>query len=374
MPASKGNRGRLLQVARSRRFEGWAGHATALALVLIAAAVGLALRDALSNGALLLFLPVILGVSIGGGIGPGLAAAALSVSAALYVAGPVDIGWVHAMFAVIALATALFGALVRATLRSRDTVEAALASSEAHLRSILDTVLDATVVIDQHGKIVSFNAAAVRQFGYEEAEVAGRNVHILMPEPYQREHDGYIHRYLDTGEKRIIGVGRVVVGRRKDGSTFPMKLAVGETTSGGKTFFTGFIRDLTEREQSEATLQEIQGELARLARLSELGEMASTLAHELNQPLAAIANYAQGCVRLLRNMDDAVANRMKEPLEEMARQSIRAGGIIHHLREFVTRGETEKSPVDVRRLIEEAGALALVGSREQGMRSIFDFA
>ena len=166
----------------------------------------------------------------------------------------------------------------------------------------------------------------------------------------------------------------MVVGRRKDGSTFPMKLAVGEMKSGERTYFTGFIRDLTERQESAARLEEIQGELARLARLNELGEMASTLAHELNQPLAAIANYTQGCVRLLRDMDDAVADRMRDALEETARQSLRAGGIIRHLREFVTRGETEKSPHDIRKLIEEAGALALVGSRERGIRSTFDFA
>jgi two-component system sensor kinase FixL len=144
--------------------------------------------------------------------------------------------------------------------------------------------------------------------------------------------------------------------------------------SGGKTYFTGFIRDLTEREESAARLQEIQGELARLARLSELGEMASTLAHELNQPLSAIANYVQGCTRLLRNMDDALAIKMREALEETAAQSLRAGQIIRHLREFVTRGETEKAPEDIRKLVEEAGALALVGSRERGVRSVFDFA
>jgi two-component system sensor kinase FixL len=152
-----------------------------------------------------------------------------------------------------------------------------------------------------------------------------------------------------------------------------MKLTVGEMKSPDGVFFTGFIRDLTEREQSEARLQEIQGELARLARLNELGEMASTLAHELNQPLAAIANYTQGCVRLLRTMDDTLALQMKDALEETARQSLRAGGIIRHLREFVTRGETEKAPENVRGLIEEAGALALVGSRERGIRSVFEF-
>jgi two-component system sensor kinase FixL len=153
-----------------------------------------------------------------------------------------------------------------------------------------------------------------------------------------------------------------------------MKLAVAEMRSAGRTYFTGFIRDLTERQQSEERLQELQGELARLARLNELGEMASTLAHELNQPLAAIANYAQGCVRLLKSSGGAVSPQLKEALEETARQSLRAGDIIRHLREFVSRGETDRSAADVRKLIEEAGALALVGSREQDVRSVFEFA
>lgn len=256
--------------------------------------------------------------------------------------------------------------------RVRDLREQ-LEAREAHLRSILYTVLDATIVIDKQGRIISFNQAAVRQFGYPEAEAVGQNVNMLMPEPYRGEHDGYIHRYQTTSERRIIGVDRVVVGRRKDGSTFPMKLAVGETKSGGETFFTGFIRDLTERAESEARLEEIQGELARLSRLNELGEMASTLAHELNQPLSAIANYVQGCKRLLKNMDDAAALHLREALEETADQSLRAGKIIHHLREFVTGGSTEKQPEDLNKLVEEAGALALVGSREMSLHTVFDF-
>jgi two-component system sensor kinase FixL len=194
-----------------------------------------------------------------------------------------------------------------------------------------------------------------------------------MPSPYREQHDGYLSRYLTTGEKRIIGIDRVVVGRRKDGTTFPMKLAVGEMRSGGRTYFTGFIRDLTEREESAAQLQEAQAELARLARLNELGEMASTLAHELNQPLAAIANYVQGCVRLLDRLEEENAARMRGALAETAKQAIRAGEIIRHLREFVTRGETERRAEDIKTVVEEAGALALVGSRERGIKTVFDF-
>ena len=141
------------------------------------------------------------------------------------------------------------------------------------------------------------------------------------------------------------------------------KLAVGEIKRGGKRFFTGFVRDLTEREESAARLQEIQTELARLGRLNEMGEMASTLAHELNQPLSAIANYVHGCARLLQH---AVGDRdiqVRDALLEAGEQSIRAGQIIRHLREFVTKGETEKRTESLRQLVEEAGALALVGSR-----------
>jgi two-component system sensor kinase FixL len=250
---------------------------------------------------------------------------------------------------------------------------AVLFEREAHLQSILDTVPDATVVIDDRGIMHSFNTSAVRQFGYSVDEALGQNVSMLMPSPYREQHDGYLNRYLTTGEKRIIGIDRVVVGRRKDGSTFPMKLAVGEMQIDGRTYFTGFIRDLTEREESQAKLDQARNELSRLARVTELGEMASTLAHELNQPLSAITNYVQGCRRMLERLDDELAGRMRGALDETARQALRAGDIIRHLREFVTRGDTERRPEDIRKLIEEAGALALVGSRERGIRSVFDF-
>jgi len=271
---------------------------------------------------------------------------------------------------------ALFAALLRETVRLRHEAEetaAALREREAHLNLVLDTVPDATIVIDTRGIMVSFNASAERQFGYRADEVIGENVSMLMPEPYREQHDAYIARYLTTGERRIIGIDRVVVGRRKDGSTFPMKLAVGEMRSPNATFFTGFIRDLTEREQSARMLGEAQAELARLSRLNEMGEMASTLAHELNQPLSAIANYVQGSRRMLERLEGEAAERLRGALDETAKQAIRAGDIIRHLREFTVRGETEKSPADIRTLVEEAGALALVGSQERGIKSVFDF-
>lgn len=266
--------------------------------------------------------------------------------------------------------------LLRAVLLQRqraDETAETLRERDAHLQSILDTVQDATVVIDAAGIMLSFNGSAVRQFGYSSEEAVGQNVSMLMPSPYREQHDNYMTRYLNTGEKRIIGVDRVVVGRRKDGSTFPMKLAVGEMRQGDRIYFTGFIRDLTEREEYQAELDQARSEIARLARLNELGEMASTLAHELNQPLSAIANYVQGCRRMLDKIDEEHAVRMRGALEETARQALRAGDIIRHLREFVTRGETDRRPEDINHLVEEAGALALVGSREHGIKSVFDF-
>lgn len=345
--------------------------------VALAFAVRLALEGVLSDNApFIIFIPPILLVAAVGGLKPTLLALVLSSLAAASVIGHAGMSALVplSIFAFVGIAIGVVGEMLQSVRRVIRTAEATLASREAHLRSILDTVLDATVVSTRDGTIVSFNAAAVRQFGYSEDEVVGQNLRVLMPEPYRREHDGYIARYLDTGEKRIIGVDRVVVGRRKDGSTFPMKLAVGEMHSGGQTFFTGFIRDLTEREETAARLHETQGELARLARLNEMGEMASTLAHELNQPLSAIANYVHGCVRLLQDAGDPKTVMVREALEAAAEQSLRAGQIIKHLREFVTKGETDKTPENIRKVIEESGALALAGSKEKGVRTVFDFA
>lgn len=370
--------GSLFRAVSSNRYEGKAGYGLAVLAVAAACAVLFVLDGSFDGGAIIPpFVLAILVSAFAGGLGPGVVSLVLTVPAVWYFrvhqASSVSNTLELLVFALVAIGIVAIGELLHRSWRAIGETTRILNEREAHLRSILDTVLDATVVIEKDGTIVSFNSAAVRQFGYQETEVVGQNVRVLMPEPYRAGHDGYIHRYIETGEKRIIGVDRVVVGRRKDGSTFPMKLAVGEMKSGDRTYFTGFIRDLTEREESAARLEEIQGELARLARLNELGEMASTLAHELNQPLAAIANYAQGCTRLIRDLPDAASQRVREALEEISRQSLRAGQIIRHLREFVTRGDTEKAPEDIRKLVEEAGALALVGSRERGVRSVFDF-
>jgi len=357
----------------------WLPYAAAVALVAAIFALRLAVHGLLPGSAVgLLFTPAILAAAMLGGLLPGLFATAIATPLVYYFnvsrSDPTNASIFNlALFVVVGATIAYLGGLLHRTRVEWATTRTMLQAHEAHLQSVLDTVPDATIVIDPDGTMTSFNSAAVRQFGYQPEEAIGRNVNMLMPAPYREQHDGYLHRYLTTGEKRIIGIDRVVVGRRKDGSTFPMRLAVGETRTDGKISFTGFIRDLTERQESEARLNAAQGELARLSRLNELGEMASTLAHELNQPLAAIANYVQGCLRLLNQLSDGNVEMMRGALQETAKQALRAGDIIRHLREFTTRGDTDKAPEDIKKLVEEAGALALVGSRERGIRTEFEF-
>jgi two-component system sensor kinase FixL len=321
-------------------------------------------------------VPAILVASLLGGLGPGILATVLSLPLTLYFLGDVSVEHIAAhllLLAAVGLTIALMGqSLTRAMANARAT-EQDLRRREAHLRSVLDTSPDATVVFDAEGRIVTFNAAAMRQFGYSQSEAVGTDVAMLAPPPRVGEPDPF-RRALTTHPRRRTALDAVPRGRRKDGSTFPIKLTVGEMSVEGSRYFTGFIEDLTERHQAEAQLAEANDELARLARINELGEMASTLAHELNQPLSAITNYVEGCRRLLDDIDSRVAGRMRNALDESARQAMRAAEIIRHQREFVARGETEQRNENVRRLVEEAGALALVGSRERGVNWVFEFA
>ena len=244
---------------------------------------------------------------------------------------------------------------------------AVLPEREALLRAILETSPDGLITIDESGTINSFNPAAERMFGYRPDEVLGRNVACLMPPPYREAHDGYLERYRRTGEKRIIGIGREVLGERKDGTIFPLELAVGEVRTEGHRLFAGFVRDVSARQRAERRLHELQTELIHVARLSAMGEMASALAHELNQPLTAIINYAQATRRLIEGLDDRREAALASLLDKTAQQATRAGQIIHRLRQFVAKGETERALEDVNTVVEEASTLALIGAAGKGI-------
>jgi PAS domain S-box-containing protein len=171
-------------------------------------------------------------------------------------------------------------------LSARVQLEEQLRGSEERWRSIVGAAVDGIVVIDAYGRIEAFNAAAERLFGYAEEDVKGQNVKLLMPSPYHEQHDGYLARYHATHEPRIIGTGREVTGRRKDGSTFPLHLSVGELTVKGERKFTGILHDLSERVRMEAQLRD-------QATLARLGEMAAVVAHEVKNPLAGIRGAIQ---------------------------------------------------------------------------------
>ncbi len=331
------------------------------------------LFDPLTEGRplLIIFVPAIFVAALWGGRGPAIVATvlvlgfdfAIQLQSSLYQAADV----VNAVaFGVVGLGIAWFGAWAEGARASTAEKTDELLAQQAYLTSILDTVPEAVMVIDETGAIQSFSAAAHRLFGYTPAEVLGKNVKMLMPSPYRENHDSYLERYQRTGERRIIGIGRVVVGERKDGSTFPMELAVGEAKTSNRRFFTGFIRDLTDRQQTEATMQELQSELLHMSRLTAMGEMASSLAHELNQPLSAIANYLRGSNRILETVPGVPAN-VTDALAKAGDQALRAGDIIRRLREFVARGESERTRGSIAKLVEEASALALLGSKERGI-------
>ena len=271
-----------------------------------------------------------------------------------------------------------FGHLLGASKVARDITAAkraqiALEEREAHLQSVLDTVPDAMIVIDTQGIMRSFSATAERLFGYTPEEAVGQNVRILMPAPYRQQHDSYLDRYLTTGERHVIGIGRLIMGQKKDGSTFPMELSVGEMRSSERRFFTGFVRDVTERQEAQQRLQDLQAELVHMSRFTAMGEMASTLAHELNQPLTAVVNYLKGGRRLLDSGHSENIPIAREAVERAAEQALRVGQIIRRLCEFVTRGETDLHVQNLAKMIEEAGALALVGNRETGVKVSFAF-
>ena len=250
----------------------------------------------------------------------------------------------------------------------------ALQERETRLESVLATVPDAIVTIDEVGTIEAFSPAASRLFGYAPDEIVGKNVRLLMPSPYRNEHDGYLARYRATGEKRIIGIGRIVVGQRRDGSTFPLELAIGEGRVGERRLFTGFIRDLTERQGREQRLHELQSELLHVSRVTAMGEMAAALAHELNQPLTAIGNYMKAAQRTLESNDSTQIARARELMDKAASQTTRAGQIIRRLRDFMEKKEMNRVRENLNKVVEEGLALGLTGLAVANIRTKINLA
>jgi PAS domain S-box-containing protein len=260
----------------------------------------------------------------------------------------------------------------------------ALHASEARLRAILDTAVDAFITINEAGIVESFNPAAERLFGFTSAEVVGRNVNMLMPPPYAHEHDEYMRRYLTTGERRIIGIGREVVARRKDGSVFPINLAVGEAAINGRRIFTGVVRDISEQKNAEQALRDsnrrLEQALAELrergdeiktmsqqlwqaTKLATVGELAAGIAHELNNPLATVSLRVES---MLASLPEDHPHR--RALQVVEGEVERMGNLVANVLQFSRRGRRQVSTLAIRDELEQTLELIHYQFRKRGVQ------
>jgi PAS domain S-box-containing protein len=290
-------------------------------------------------------------------------------------------------------------------------------ANEARMQAILQAAVDGIISIDQRGFIQTVNPAAERLFGYVADELIGQNVTVLMPSPYQEEHDAYIARYLATGEKRIIGIGREVVGQRKDGTTFPMDLSVAEARLGDERIpggcggtpaspsmptgcggtpaspsilFVGIIRDITERKRAEEAIQESKQHLEKVvaeleakneeirtmaqqlwlsAKLASVGELAASIAHELNNPLATVSLRVESLLN--RTPAESPSRRA---LEVVAQETKRMGDLVANLLQFSRRGQEQISTVDLCQELTRAVELVYYHLRKRRITVVQEFA
>ena len=236
------------------------------------------------------------------------------------------------------------------------------------LQAVLDAAVEAVILIDENGVIETFNRSAERLFGWTAAEVLGKNVSLLMEGADRTGHDGYLKRFLTTGEAKIIGIGREVPARRRDGSVFPAMLAVGEVQQSNPRRFVGFLHDITLRRQAEESARQSEARLNHFGRLSTMGEMAAGLAHEINQPLTAIATFSQAATRMLARPEGIEREDLSEALDQITTQALRAGEVIKRLRAFVKNREVRHEMVDCSRLVEDSRLLLEADARSNNVR------
>ncbi|HFQ15282.1 MAG TPA: PAS domain-containing sensor histidine kinase, partial [Rhodobacteraceae bacterium] len=225
--------------------------------------------------------------------------------------------------------------------------------TEAWFRSLLDTALDGIIVTDERGRILTFNKACESMFGYSAAEMLGKTIDKVMPRGEATHHGDHIDRYIRTGEKRIIGIGRELSARHRDGSEFPIELSIGETRTVSGRQFIGIIRDISTRKETEARLRQLQAEHEHLARISAMNELGAAIAHELNQPLTANLLYVQAAIRQLEKA--GIRNStIVDSLEKAACEAERAGKIMRRMRRFVEKREIKQQRIEILSVLDEA--------------------
>jgi two-component system sensor kinase FixL len=239
------------------------------------------------------------------------------------------------------------------------------------LDALMEAAVDAIIIIDGSGAIQRFNRAASEMFGYTEDELRGDNVNRLVPEPHRSRHDDYLARYRETGEAMVIGKGREEMGLRSDGRVFPMHLSVGEITHGGQRGYVGIVRDLTEVRNSQEQVRHLEEQLLHADRLVILGELTAGIAHEINQPLTAIAAYADAGCKLIEQIDDGPAGHMRSICERIGGQARRAGEVVQRLRRLVRSGEVTKARHDLNEIIRNILLLFEFEVKKTGTELVF---
>lgn len=247
------------------------------------------------------------------------------------------------------------------------------AQREAELLAILRTAVDGIILIDETGRIEMMNGAAERLFGYANGELIGQRVEALMGPEHRDRHAGYLQRYLQTGEARIIGIGRELEAVTRDGRTIPVHLSVSEVQLQGSRRFTGFVRDLSAERATQALLDEQRERLAHVGRLSTMGEMTASIAHEINQPLTAIAMYAQSSLKLIAR-DQPDLDKLSAALDKLNTQSLRAGAIIERIQRFSRAEPGQRDRVQVNDLLRELLKLTDGDARLSNIELVFDLA
>ena len=238
---------------------------------------------------------------------------------------------------------------------------------EGTLQAIFDAAVDGVVLIDHRGLIQAFNRSAERLFGYAAAEVIGRNVSVLMVDADGAQHDQHIARFLESGVPHIIGTGREVRARRRDGAALPVFLTVGLVPDGSTPRFLGFVRDLTPEHQAREQQQRLRERLIRASRLAMVGEIAAGIAHEVNQPLTAITNYAWASERLL-GASDPDLTEVHTALHEIAAQATRAADTIRRLRRLARGPELRRESTSLDSLVRELTELARTDAARHDVR------
>ena len=238
--------------------------------------------------------------------------------------------------------------------------------SRRNALSVLDAVADVVISIDVEGRVLYTNSAIEELFGYQAEELLGEPVARIMPEGFAGQHQSHVSSYLATGKSGALGHSRELLGLRKNGEQVPLQVTVNELTTEDGTHFAGVLRDLTEQNERQVSLHRQREQMARIARLSTMGEMTASIAHEMNQPLTAIAMYAQACERMLRQSSPD-REKLLDALNKLSDQALRAGAVNERVQQFARSEGGPKEALDINLLMQDIRPLAAGDARAHGI-------